>query len=163
MKAPLLSRGPFENGGPTHVVEIWAAVTNTERQEGRGQQIDHSYYATEEEATLGAVGIGVMGGVGGSKSATLCNSRMAQFCFSLSKVLLFLPKGLRSSSLLTSTLIQSRKNGLMERANGRSTNSTLVTSSSLGSRTIEARKASKAQSFEDKNRMVHQAVFRLLF
>lgn len=64
MKELKESMGPFEINGSARVVEIWAAVTNTERQEGRGQAIDHSYYATEEEATVGAVGIGVMGGEG---------------------------------------------------------------------------------------------------
>lgn len=60
-----LSKDLFEKNMIARVVEIWAAVTNTERQEGRGRSIDHSYYATAEEATIGAVGIGVMGGVGG--------------------------------------------------------------------------------------------------
>lgn len=64
MKALQESAGLYEKSGVACVVEIWAAVTNTERQEGRGRQIDHSYYATEEEAAIGAVGIGVMGGVG---------------------------------------------------------------------------------------------------
>ncbi len=64
MNEPQWAKAIFEKSGPAHIVEIWAAVTNTERQEGRGQSIDHSYYLTEEQATIGSVGIGVMGGEG---------------------------------------------------------------------------------------------------
>lgn len=47
------------------VVMIHAATTNTELNEGRGQQIDHSYYRSKDDAVMGAQGIGVMGSAGG--------------------------------------------------------------------------------------------------
>lgn len=43
------------------VVELWAAVSNTDTNEGRGKSIDVSYHLNQDDAALGAVGIGVQG------------------------------------------------------------------------------------------------------
>lgn len=40
------------------IVEIYAAVTNSDLTEGRGVSVDHSYHETEIGAKFGAVGIG---------------------------------------------------------------------------------------------------------
>jgi hypothetical protein len=46
------------------VVTIFAAVTNTELNDGRGDQYDKSYHLTRGDAVIGASGIGVMGSDG---------------------------------------------------------------------------------------------------
>lgn len=46
------------------IVEIWAAVTNTDLNSGEGFAKDHSYYLTKEEAQIGAKKIGPMGSDG---------------------------------------------------------------------------------------------------
>ncbi len=46
------------------VVEIFAAVTNSELNEGRGHDVDHSYHTTQLGALAAAEGIGVMGNDG---------------------------------------------------------------------------------------------------
>ena len=43
---------------------IWAAVTNTDLNEGRGSSVDYSYHLTETDAKVGASHIGVMGSDG---------------------------------------------------------------------------------------------------
>ena len=52
------------------VVIIYAAVTNTDLTEGRGQRVDHSYYRNRRDATIGASGIGVMGSQGNVEPRT---------------------------------------------------------------------------------------------
>lgn len=54
---PQLSHGDSVQGV---VITIYAAVTNEDRTEGRGKQVDHSYHLTEREATIGASSIGAM-------------------------------------------------------------------------------------------------------
>lgn len=46
------------------VVQIYAAVKNVDDMEGRGPNVDHAYYHTEKEATVGARGINGMLGDG---------------------------------------------------------------------------------------------------
>jgi hypothetical protein len=46
------------------VVTIYAAVTNADLAEGRGPEIDHSYYINQRDAMMGTSHIGVMGGDG---------------------------------------------------------------------------------------------------
>lgn len=45
--------------GQARTVEIFAVVTNTDLDEGRGQLFDHSYYYKREDAVVGAAGEGV--------------------------------------------------------------------------------------------------------
>lgn len=55
MKRPVVGKK-----GAAELIRVFAAVTNTDTQEGRGDKVDHSYYATERGAQLGGIGIGVM-------------------------------------------------------------------------------------------------------
>lgn len=50
--------------GKAEIVRIFAAVTNIDLNEGRGENIDDAYYFIERDALVGAIGIGVMGGDG---------------------------------------------------------------------------------------------------
>lgn len=55
---------PLGKSGEVEVITIFTARTNTELNEGRGQQYDRTFHETERGAKLGTVGIGVMGGDG---------------------------------------------------------------------------------------------------
>lgn len=46
------------------IVAIFAAVCNSDSQEGKGSQVDHSYHLTELAATIATSKIGVMGSDG---------------------------------------------------------------------------------------------------
>ncbi len=50
--------------GHAIVIQIYAAVTNSDTQGGMGHNVDHSYYETARGALLGSIGIGVMGNDG---------------------------------------------------------------------------------------------------
>lgn len=47
--------------GRAKVVEIFAVVSNTDRQEGRGSSVDLTYHPTKEQAQTAAIGKGVFG------------------------------------------------------------------------------------------------------
>lgn len=50
--------------GQAEVIEIFAAVTNTDLDEGRGRRIDHSYHPNQARAKVATIGIGVQGNDG---------------------------------------------------------------------------------------------------
>ena len=47
--------------GEAEIVSLFTARTNTDTEEGRGQQYDKTFHETERGAKLGTVRIGVMG------------------------------------------------------------------------------------------------------
>lgn len=55
--------------GKADIVQIWAAVTNTDLNAGEGIEQDYSYHLTKEEALIGAEKIGPMGSNGSVEKA----------------------------------------------------------------------------------------------
>lgn len=65
-KLSLGSTKPLEKGQHVkgQIIQIFAATRNTDGNEGRGSDIDHSYHLTKRNALIGAHGIDVMGSDG---------------------------------------------------------------------------------------------------
>jgi hypothetical protein len=56
-----LKRKYIGGKGEVEVIEIFAAVSNTELNDGSGDKIDLTYHPTKQEARTAAIGVGVMG------------------------------------------------------------------------------------------------------
>lgn len=56
--------------GTFEIIELFAAVTNSDTAEGRGHAVDKSYHLSRDGALIGAARIGVMGNDGAVEERT---------------------------------------------------------------------------------------------